>query len=408
MILQHSPPLHLTYCLNIHPGESWAENFAALQEKTVEVKRTVRPDDWFGVGLRLAHQAAVELAGSGALIDEARDFFAREQMYPFSINGFPYGRFHSGPVKERVYQPDWRTAARRDYTIQLAQLLTNFLPLEVDGSISTVPCSFKPWVENDRDRLVMAHHLAAVVARFAEIHDETGQEMHLGLEPEPDCYLETTAEMIAFYNEVLLTAGIDEVARLMSCERRRAEVALRRHLGVCFDTCHVALQFEEPLTALRAYQAEGIRISKIQLSAALAASGDPETWTALERFAEPVYLHQVKANTRSGARVSWYDLPTALVEGPQFADIDEVRVHFHVPLFFEEAGPLRSTAPTLTPEFFAELRRGVCSHLEIETYTFDVLPPELNPGNVVQSICREYEWVLRQMEAADQQPAVPS
>ena len=397
MILQHSPPLHLTYCLNIHPGESWAENLSALRARTVEVKRAVRPNDWFGVGLRLAHQATVDLADNTGQIDEARDFFANEQMYPFSINGFPYGRFHAGPVKEKVYQPDWRTTERRDYTIRLAQILTNFLPLEVDGSISTVPCSFKPWIENDHDRLLIAHHLAAVVSELAAIHDQTGQEIHLGLEPEPDCYLETTAETIAFFHEVLLTAGVDEVARLMSCERRRAEVALRRHLGVCFDTCHVALQFEEPLAALRAYQAEGIRISKIQLSAALAASGGPDTWAALERFAEPVYLHQVKANTRSGARASWYDLPTALEEGPQFADIDEVRVHFHVPLFFEEAGPLRSTAPTLTPEFFAELRGGICSHLEIETYTFDVLPPELNPGDVVQSICREYEWVLRQM-----------
>jgi len=394
MILQHNPPLHLTYCLNIHPGESWAENFAAIREKALVVKRSVSPDAFFGLGLRIAQQAAAELTADPGLIEEAREFFAAEGMYPFSINGFPYGRFHAGPVKENVYAPDWRTPERRDYTFQLADILAQFLPPDVDGSISTVPCSFKPWIEDEADRHVMAANLGSVAAYLAAIRDETGQEMHLGLEPEPDCYLETTEEMIAFYNDALLTTGVDEVARIMGSDRGRAEEAVRRHLGVCLDTCHVALQFEEPLDALRAYAGEGIRISKIQLSAALAAPASPATWTALERFAEPVYLHQVKAFAASGARVAWFDLPVALEEGPAFPDLEELRVHFHVPLFFQHAGPLGSTAPTLTPEFFRALRSGLCAHLEIETYTFDVLPPEVHRGDVVKSITREYAWVL--------------
>jgi hypothetical protein len=397
MILQHKPPLHLTYCLNIHPGERWPDNFAAIKEKALAVKERVAPDQWFGLGLRIAHHAATRLCTEDALIHEARDFFAEHQLYPFTINGFPYGRFHAGPVKEKVYEPDWRTPERRDYTLQLADIFTHFLPPEVDGSISTVPCSFKPWITNDGEKFLMARNLAAVVAYLAAIRDDTGQEIHLGLEPEPDCYLETTNEMIAFYKDALLTVAVEEVARIMSCGRGYAEELLRRHLGVCFDACHVALQFEDLVQSWRAYRAAGIRISKVQLSAALAAPSNPETWNALRLFAEPVYLHQVKAIARSGARIAWYDLPEALQELPNFPDVEEVRVHFHVPLFMPAFGVLSSTGSALTPEFFHELRSGTCSHLEIETYTFDVLPPEHNPGDVIKSIAREYAWVLQHL-----------
>lgn len=397
MILQHKPPLHLTYCLNIHPGERWSDNFAAIKEKALAVKERVAPDQWFGLGLRIAHHAATRLCADDALIHEARDFFAEHQLYPFTINGFPYGRFHAGPVKERVYEPDWRTPERRDYTLQLADIFTHFLPPEVDGSISTVPCSFKPWITNGDDKFLMARNLAAVVAYLAAIRDDTGQEIHLGLEPEPDCYLETTNEMIGFYKDGLLTVGVNEVARIMSCGRGYAEELVRRHLGVCFDTCHAAMQFEDLVHSWRAYRAAGIRISKVQLSAALAAPSNAETWSALRPFAEPVYLHQVKAVAKSGARIAWYDLPEALDELPNFPDIEELRVHFHVPLFMPAMGILNSTVSALTPEFFHELRSGTCSHLEIETYTFDVLPPEHNPGDVIKSIAREYTWVLEHL-----------
>jgi hypothetical protein len=399
MILQHRPPLHLTYCLNIHPGEGWSDNIAAIREKAVAVKRRIAPDQWFGLGLRVAAHAAGKLTSDPALVDEARDLFAAEQLYPFTINAFPYGRFHSGPVKENVYSPDWRTPERRDYTLRVADAFTNFLPQEVAGSISTVPGSFKPWIENGNEAQMMARNLATVVAHLAEIRDSRGQEIHLGLEPEPDCFLETTKETVSFFNDVVFTTGTDELARLLGCPRHTAESTLRRHLGVCLDTCHVALQYEDPLESLRTYRAEGIRVSKVQLSAALSAPGAPETWEALKAFNEPVYLHQVKAMLSNGGMAAWYDLPTAIEEGPTMTDIAEVRVHFHVPLFFTSAGVLGSTVTSLTPDFFHELRSGLCGHLEIETYTFDVLPPEVNPGDVVKSICREYSWVLQQMGA---------
>ncbi|HEV7868547.1 MAG TPA: metabolite traffic protein EboE [Chthoniobacteraceae bacterium] len=397
MILQHAPPLHLTYCLNIHPGESWAENFAAIREKALAVKQRVAPEQWFGLGLRIAQQAASELSASADLRAEALDFFNANQLYPFSINGFPYGRFHAGPVKENVYAPDWRTTERLEYTLQLADILAGWLPDQVDGSISTVPCSFKPWIETEDDRRAIVHNLAAVVAYLSALADDTGKELHLGLEPEPDCYLETTEETIRFFKDVLLRDGVGEVDRMLGCGAEKAEALIQRHLGVCFDTCHVAMQFEDVVESLRAYRAAGIRISKVQLSAALRAQTSPAGWDMLKPFVEPVYLHQVKARSAEGKRYAWYDLPDALAELPDFPDVEELNVHFHVPLFFNMDGALQTTSNALTPDFFHEVRCGATAHLEIETYTFDVIPPDLHPGDVVKSIAREYSWTLTQL-----------
>ncbi|MGV3532567.1 MAG: xylose isomerase, partial [Chthoniobacteraceae bacterium] len=233
----------------------------------------------------------------------------------------------------------------------------------------------------------------------AALRDDTGKLIHIGLEPEPDCFLETTGETISFFENFLLRRGVEEVQRILGLYRDDAEAMVRRHLGVCFDTCHVALQFEDLTESLRAYKAAGILISKVQLSAALRANSDPESWEALRKFVEPVYLHQVKGRTAAGTRFAWYDLPPALEELSDFPEVKDLRVHFHVPLFAAPQGLIGSTADTLTPDFFHELRNGACPHVEIETYTFDVLPPEIHPGDIVKSISREYAWVLERLGA---------
>ncbi len=384
MLIERQPPVHLTYCLNVHRGETWAENFAAIREHALAVRALVAPSETFGLGLRLSNQAARELDSSEAR-EPAKRFFTEHDLYAFTINGFPYGRFHSGRVKEQVYAPDWRTAERRDYTNLLADILADLLPDGMTGSISTVPGSFKPWIAGGDDVRTMAEMLLDCVVHLDAIRQRTGREIHLGLEPEPACFLETTDETIRFFNESLLPLA----------QWRVSEESLRRHLGVCFDTCHVALQFEELVASFRRFQREGIRISKVQISSALSATPGAEAFEALRRFCEPVYLHQVKARQGSGELLSWTDLPDALEQADRLAEAEQMRVHFHVPLFVERYGALSSTAPALTPQFFALLHS--VEHLEIETYTFDVLPEELRSGGIVPSIAGEYEWVLKNL-----------
>jgi hypothetical protein len=221
----------------------------------------------------------------------------------------------------------------------------------------------------------MAENLASVAQRLAELRERTGRTVRLALEPEPDCYLETTDDLMAFF------------AGPMS----RFDAPVAEYIGVCVDTAHLAVGFEDPALTLERYRQAGVVVCKIQLSAALVCEPARSARTRLEAFREPVYLHQVKARRPGGRVVSYRDLDEALSLGGR--DEEQWRVHFHVPLFFPGDGTLRSTADTLRGRFAREALDAT-RHLEIETYTFDVLPDELRADDVVDNIVGEYRWVL--------------
>ena len=398
MLISQSPPLHLTYCLNIHPGETWSENFNAIKTHALKVRNLIAPDRQFGLGLRLSRRATDHLRQAGPCADFRR-FLEANNLYVFTINGFPYGPFHGTAVKTAVYLPDWRTAERLEYTVALADILAELVPEGVDGSISTVPGAYKEQVCAEADVRVMVENLAACAAHLHNLRARTGREIHIGLEPEPDCCLETTPEVIAFFEGPLAQWGVPHLASRLGCGRSEAERVLRRHVGVCFDTCHLAIQFEQPAASLRALEAHGVRVSKMQISAALRVVPPPAALLRLREFVDPVYLHQVKVRRGSEAPVSFPDLPAALAAaagGPPA----EWRIHFHVPLYFQGDAELQSTATVLDEAFFREVQRGRISHLEIETYTFHVLPQSLRTPDVTQSIAREFAWVVPRLTRA--------
>ena len=323
---------------------------------------------------------------------------AANDLYAFTINGFPFGAFHGTRVKERVYAPDWRTDERRDYTCRLARQLAALLPDGLSGSISTVPGSYKSWIHSPEDVGAMVRQLADTALFLARLRAETGREIHLGLEPEPDCFLETTGETLVFFREQLWPQGRGRVASLLGCSSAVAEEVLRRHIGVCFDTCHLALQYEDLGDSLRQVAGAGIRISKVQISAALRTACGSAAAAALQPFCDSVYLHQVKAQTAGGV-VSRGDLVDALAYVPEHVG-EEWRVHCHVPLYFAGEGALTSTADLLDAAFFRAVRELRVEHLEIETYTFLVLPESLRRMGVDRSIAEEYRWVLESLNVA--------
>jgi sugar phosphate isomerase/epimerase len=397
MILARDPAVHLTYCLNIHPGESWAENAAAIRTHATAVRDRVLAGRGgarvsFGLGLRLSRTAATELLAAGRL-DELRALLESEGLYAFTINGFPFGAFHGTRVKEDVYRPDWRTTERRDYTNDLIDILAALLPSGVGGSISTVPGSYKAWIASERDVAAMARNLAECAAHAADVRRRTGRLIRIGLEPEPDCFLETTDEAVRFFTGPMLREGAPHLAGTAGLGAPAACDAIRTHLGVCFDTCHLALQFEDLTRSLDRLRAAGVGVSKIQISAALTADAAARAAGALAGFVDPMYLHQVKSLGADGIR-SCRDLDQALAGGTGCDGAGEWRIHFHVPLYFTGRGGLGTTAAALTPAFFAALRAGACEHLEIETYTFSVLPPDMRAIGLTESIAREYGWTL--------------
>jgi hypothetical protein len=371
---------HLAYCTNIHRGETWAEIFAALKTHTLAVRDRVSPGQSYAIGLRLGDQAARALSEPFNLREFQR-WLERENCYVFTVNGFPYGRFHGTRVKEQVYLPDWSMPERLEYTNRLFDLVAQIVPAGVEGSVSTLPVSFKEFA-TDQPRLAAARaNLWQCIAHIEQTSRRSGKTLHLGLEPEPLCCLETTEETVRFF----------EAMR----QDRPGDDRVNSFLGVNYDCCHLAVEFEEAQTALARLAAAGIKISKAHLSNALRVRPSLEAREALRAFADGVYLHQVVAQSQDGQLTRYKDLPLALERAS--AGDREWRVHFHVPLHSKPTGLFGSTADHLhgVLDYLAEHPR-TCGHFEMETYTWEVLPPGLKSSDVTGQLALEYQWVFEQ------------
>lgn len=383
MKLKHG--IHLAYCTNVHRGETWAETFSTLEQHTLRVKERVCPDAPYAIGLRLGHQTSLELAEPKNLKAFQR-WLEQHDCYVFTINGFPYGRFHGGRVKEQVFLPDWTSEERVAYTNRLFDLLVELLPAGVDGSVSTVPGSHKQFIDSADQEAAIRRNVWRSVEHVAQLAERTGRDLHLGLEPEPLGYLENSEEMARFYEQLRDEHPNDE--------------RLIRHLGVNYDTCHKAIEFEAPEDVIARYRRHGVRISKLHFSNALSVRPTPETLADLRRFVDVVYFHQVIQRSADGTLTRFKDLDVALDAAEKATPpVDaEWRIHFHIPLhcppdamYGNTAGHLHGVMDALkeSPE--------LCSHVEMETYTWEVMPREMKRSDVVEQLVEEYRWTLAEL-----------
>ena len=390
---------HLSYCSNIHPGETWHEVSAVLASSLPRVRALLDHRGPFGIGLRLSAQAARTLEQPEEL-DAFRRFLRAGDYYVLTINGFPYGAFHGQRVKEQVYRPDWREDARLDYTNRLARLLSELLKdrTDIEGSVSTVPGAFRSEINSREDVTAMATRMIRHAAELVSIRERTGVTITLAIEPEPACHIETVDDAIRFFHEELFDSAL--VQQVASDKLPLTVEDVRRHIGLCFDACHMAVEFEEPGAAIDRLTAAGIRICKVQISSALRVDpADPNALRALDAFAEGTYLHQVVERSLAGI-TRYVDLPEAIAAARAAAvDSGEWRVHFHVPIFLAAMQQFGTTQPQLAATIAALKHRASCSYLEVETYTWDVLPPEYRTTDVCTAIARELSWVRAQLDA---------
>ncbi|MEO7275889.1 MAG: metabolite traffic protein EboE, partial [Vicinamibacterales bacterium] len=339
---------------------------------------------------------------TGTALAEFRAWLDDHGLYVALINGFPYGPFHGTPVKAEVYAPDWRTTERVDYTLDLMHILERLLPAGLNGGVSTAPLTYKAWMrDGDPDALkTMATNVARVAVAMRQARDERGVHLHLDIEPEPDCLLETSSETIAFFEQSLLPLGGAHVRDARGLSAAEAEATLLEHVQVCFDCCHFAVEYEDPAVALQRLAAAGLRIGRVQLSSAIDVAVPPgeasQVFDRLRPFADSTYLHQV-IERQEGRLRHYPDLGDAL-DSPA-ATHREWRIHFHVPLFAADYDGLGSTQAYVRRVLELALRAPFTTHLEIETYTWDVLPGGLKI-DLGESIRREYDWVLSAIATA--------
>lgn len=383
MRLDHG--LHLAYCTNVHPGRDWTQTFDSLNRYTLAIKRQLEHPGPFAVGLRLGDGAARELSEPPRLLEFQR-WLEKNECYVFTINGFPYGNFHGARVKEDVYRPDWTEASRVEYTNCLFDLLAELVPQGVAGSVSTLPGSFKEFIHSPAQEQLVRNHVWRCVEHIARTCEKTGRSLHLGLEPEPLCQFENSEESIRFFEQLRAEHPGDE--------------RLNEHLGINYDACHFAVEFEQPGEALKRFQEHGIKISKIHISNALRLRPTPGSLQQLTAFSEDVYLHQVIVRRQDGTLIRFKDLDLALSSplAAQPGAEDEWRVHFHIPLHSQPPGDFESTADHVLGVFkVLGANPALCSHLEMETYTWAVLPEALKSRNVCDQIVAEYHWTLQHL-----------
>jgi hypothetical protein len=392
---------HLTYSTLVHQSDTWEQLWASVQRYLPAVKARVAPDQRFGVCLRTSAPTAAALAADPAQRAQLRQYLADQDLYLYTANAFVYGVFKQQVIKEEVYEPDWRTEERLQYTLQVADLLAALAPAGVSPSIQTAPLGFKPRVTGDDVVQAYTTNVLRVVAHLVRLHQETGTVVTLGLEPEPRCFLETTTETIAYFTEHLYTeAAATALARLSGLPPVEAAAAIRRHLGVVFDIGHQAVGFEDIPASLHALVAAGVPIVKLQEAAAMYMPAvTQQTVDALQAFAKTIYLSQTCQ--RKDGQTTWFlNLEDAFADWYQHPGPREWRTHFHVPVFLDDLGAFGTTRFALEQALAVHKQTPLSTHLEIETYTWDVLPSHLKTGDIVDYVSREIDWVKGQLTPA--------
>lgn len=379
-------PAMLSYCTNIHPAESWAETREALQTHVPRIRQELAAlnsplkDRPLGIGLRLSARAAAELLETQDAVEDLKAWLDEHDARVETMNGFPYGNFHGQRVKEHVFQPDWTTPERFEYTCNLFRILSRIGDENADRlTVSTLPASHS-WFHAEEERIFS--RLDAMSGFLDVLSRQTGRLMQLGLEPEPFGHFHDTEGAIRFFN------GLRN-------HSRRPEL-IERHLGLTYDTCHFAILREEPADTLSAWEENNISLCKVQFSNALECRiRGEEDLERLRQFDEGVYFHQTSIRNRD-CTMLFPDLPNALAYGRDYAEEtrdSQWRIHYHIPLYASPEPPLNGTEEfILKTHDFLRSHPGLNPHLEVETYTWSVLPDHLKIPLAAQ-IARELHYV---------------
>lgn len=374
----------LAYCTNVHRGEGWIETFSNLQTHTLKVRQQICPSKPYTVGLRLGHSAANEL-GQEKNLKAFRTWLEKENCTVSGINGFPYGPFHGQSVKESVFLPDWSNPARLEYTQKLFELLAALNPPNQQGTVSTLPAIFKKFNRSKSQIDEAQKNILSCADYLARLRDRTGVTLSLALEPEPLGFFENTKQTIDFFDQLRI--------------KETSPGLVDSFLGVCYDTCHFALQYEDAAQSIEKLNSNGAPILKYHLSSALKLTPTDAALERLVAMQEPIYLHQCIGKASNGDLIYFKDIPEALVDVHALKKFNELRVHFHLPLHSMPIEKDFSNTTDFLKKVLGVIMRqpGRARELEIETYTWEVLPAPLRSMEVTDQVVAEYRWVLNEL-----------
>jgi len=387
--------LPLGYCTNVHAGQTFEEVLFGIENYTSQV--CDRIGETVAAGLWLGALVIEELTSEPQKIVRLSETLQKHNLPCYSLNAFPFGDFHSERVKKNVYFPNWAEPARLEYTKKCAQVLAQLLPTETEGSISTLPLGFKNTAEDSTVTQNSFNPFLDLAESLRQLFEKTGKTIRIAIEPEPLCILETTEETIAFFRQLYAKA-----------EEQGLLETVKTYIGVNYDVCHQAVEFEDVTESIRSLEANGIRINKVHITCALQLDRPAENGSACEEllhYVEPRYLHQTFAKTQDSKILHRIDLNKELIRNPdeEFLHAETWRIHFHVPVNAERIGALKTTRPVLREALQTVAALVYAPHLEVETYTWNVLPNAASL-DVVEGIAQELratKAMLSEIASAD-------
>jgi sugar phosphate isomerase/epimerase len=389
---------HLTYSTLVHPADDWEQIWQSLNTYVPKVKERFAGNQRFGVSLRLSAKSAETLVNSKAERDKLRKFLDDQNMYLYTVNAFVYGHFKGDVVKEQVYEPDWRSEERTRYTMNVASVVADIAPADVFPSIQTSPLGFKPRVTGPDVVQSYTDNVLRVTKHLIELEAKTGVTVTLGLEPEPYCFLETTDETVDYFtNHLYSGASAEKLAKMSGLPIAEAIAALRKHVGIVYDICHLAVEYEDITESLQKLVDAGVPIVKLQEAAALhMPEVTQQVVDTLKRYSKTIYLTQT-IEKRNGKFTKYLNLEDAFAAWEKDPGPREWRTHIHVPVFLDDLGQFRTTRFAIADALKFHKQKPLSRHLEVETYTWDMLPDSLKTGDIVEYVCRELEWVRGQL-----------
>ena len=390
---------HLTYSTLVHQTDNWDQLWKSVNTYLPAVKARVAPHEMFGVCLRTSAPSAEFLAAEPSKVADLKKFFADNDLYLYTANAFVYGVFKKQVIKEEVYEPDWATPERREYTKKVANLLAELAPEGINPSIQSAPLGFKPKVTGDDVVEAYTSNVIDVVSHLVELKKKTGKTVTLGLEPEPRCYLETTDETITYFKNHLFSGETAKrLAKKTGLNEADAAQAMRDYMGVVFDIGHQAVGYEDIPASLQKLVDNGVQIVKLQEAASMYIPDvSQKTVDALQTFAKTIYLSQT-CQKKDGTMTWFLNLEDAFEDWYKNPGPREWRTHFHVPVFLNDLGGAFGTTRFALEQALAfHKKTPLSTHLEIETYTWDVLPDHLKTGDIVEYVTRELDWVKGQL-----------
>ena len=271
----------------------------------------------------------------------------------------------------------------------------------MNPSIQSPPLGFKPKVTGPEYVNEFTRHVISTVAHMVKLEKRTGRTVTLVSRARARVLPRDHGGSRRLLHEPPVRERGRSHARRRptGLNKSQAEAALRKHLGMVYDICHQAVEYEDIGASLRKLADNGIPVFKLQEAAALRVPNvTKETVDAMRPFAETVYLTQTieKIDGKLNRYLNLEDAFAAFEANPKLKR--EWRTHVHVPVFLDKIGEhFETTRFAIEDALKFHKKNKLSPQLEIETYTWDVLPDSMKTGSIVDYVERELDWVKGQL-----------